>query len=514
MSYFSGSTRLEKKAASRAFPSEKYSERAMPWTFKKQTHRVLETAAVIAVDLMALAVAFSLAYLVRAIFLTHYFNFFSPVTTYNLPELLWWLPLLVLACLSYEGLYVKRHSYWRETGHIIKAVTLAFLIALAIVTLAKTGGEVSRTLIVLSWFLSLFFLPVFRYAGKNALAHAKVWRRRVLVLGAGKTGELVLKAINREPYLGYQIAGLLDDDPHKIKKTLFNGGSEVRVLGGFQDAEEIMASTNVHNLIVAAPGLPSGELVELVNRLQRSSESILVIPDLIGMPVMGAEADYFFDERFLALRLKNNLASRPNIMLKRFFDLVAGGVTLLLLLPLMVLIAAAVKLDSPGPVLYAHRRIGRKGKEFICYKFRTMLKNNLDILEEYLKSSCAAKDEWGKFAKLKGNDPRVTKMGKILRKYSLDELPQIFNVIKGDMSLVGPRPYLQNEKSLLNDCAETILLARPGITGLWQVSGRNEIDFTERLYMEAWYVRNWSLWLDITLIIRTFAVVLIQKGAY
>ncbi|MCL6572493.1 MAG: exopolysaccharide biosynthesis polyprenyl glycosylphosphotransferase, partial [Bacillus sp. (in: Bacteria)] len=255
-------------------------------------------------------------------------------------------------------------------------------------------------------------------------------------------------------------------------------------------------------------------LVGLVNRLQRSSESVLVVPDLFGLPVMGVEANYFFDDRFLALNLKNNLASRTNIIMKRAFDLVAGSLILIMILPLMALIALAVKLDSPGPVIFAHRRIGRGGRKFMCYKFRTMHLNNDKILDDYLKNNPTARTEWEKYAKLKGKDPRVTRMGHILRKLSLDELPQIFNVLSGSMSLVGPRPYLPREKQRMGTFADTILMARPGITGLWQVSGRNDIDFEGRLFMEAWYVRNWSLWLDLTLLIRTVGVVLVRKGAY
>ena len=508
---------IEKTAGSKAFKKGMVYDFGAPLSrpLRQQLRRVAEVASVMALDLLALSAVFTLAYMVRVYLLPNLSTAFSPAIPDGLMVHLWWLPLVVVGCLAYDGLYVKRHFFWRECGSLVKAVTLSYLIAAAVVTLEKTSSEVSRTFLVLSWIFSLILLPAFRYAGKNALVRAGIWRRRVLVLGAGKTGELVVRALNREPYMGYQVVGLLEDDPGKKNKTFtINGGTKVTVLGGFRDSDKIMARTGVYNLIVAAPGLTGQVLVGLVNRLQRVCESVLVVPDFFGMPVMGVEADYFFNDSFLGLRLKNNLADKTNIFLKRVFDLVAGSLIMIPVLPLMALIALAVKIDSPGPAIFVDRRIGRKTKEFCCYKFRTMYINNEEIFASYLSKNPETRAEWEKYAKLKGKDPRVTRVGAILRKLSLDELPQIFNVLVGQMSLVGPRPYLPREKENMGNYIGTILMARPGITGLWQVSGRSHIDFKGRLLMDTWYVRNWSLWMDVTLLIRTVAVVLGRKGAY
>lgn len=246
----------------------------------------------------------------------------------------------------------------------------------------------------------------------------------------------------------------------------------------------------VRHLVVAVPGMPARELVALVNRLQREAASVLVIPDLF-----------------------NNLASPVNVLFNRSFDLAAGTVVLLLALPLMAAIAVAVKLDSPGPVIFAHRRIGRGGREFKCYKFRTMVVNAEAVLQELLSKDPALRAEWKRDFKLK-NDPRITRVGRFLRRTGLDELPQIFNVLKGEMSLVGPRPIVKKEVLRFGPYIDDFYLVRPGITGLWQVSGRNDIDYGDRIRLESWYVRNWSLWLDITILIRTFGVVLARRGAY
>lgn len=508
---------VEKPASDKANPSlqgvDQSISAAHHCPLRLQLSRAFEVVSLLIIDMSALAAAFILGYMIRVNLLPVLYSGFPTGMPHNLSARLWWLPLVIIGYLAYEGLYARRHSFWRECGYLIKVVTLSYIVAMAVITLAKTGSEVSRTFLVLSWILTMFLLPAFRYAGKNALARAGIYKRRVLILGAGKTGELMAKALNSEPYMGYKIAGFLDDDPKKRRKTFAVNGDVVRVLGGFRDAEHIMSAMGVRNLIVAAPGLPAADLVNLVNRLQKSSESVLLVPDLFGIPVMCAEADFFFNERFLALNLRNNLASRTNIFMKRAFDIVTGTAILLLLLPVMLSIALAVRLESKGPIIFVHRRVGRNGREFECYKFRTMVVNAQEILDKLLEENKDLFSEWEKDCKLK-DDPRITRVGKFLRKTSLDELPQILNVFKGEMSLVGPRPIINEEIEKYGEYIDYFYQVRPGITGLWQVSGRNEIEYDERVQIDAWYVRNWSLWLDITLLIRTISAVLARKGAY
>ena len=179
----------------------------------------------------------------------------------------------------------------------------------------------------------------------------------------------------------------------------------------------------------------------------------------------------------------------------------------------MALIALAIKIESPGPAFFKQQRVGRNGDIFDCYKFRTMAINAQEILGAILKNDSTLREEWESNFKLK-NDPRITRIGNLLRKTSLDELPQILNVLKGEMSLVGPRPIVQKEVPRFGYSINDFFIVRPGITGLWQVSGRNDIDYSERVRLEAWYVRNWSLWLDITILIRTVGIVLSRSGAY
>lgn len=215
----------------------------------------------------------------------------------------------------------------------------------------------------------------------------------------------------------------------------------------------------------------------------------------------------------ILLGIKNNLAKKTNRRIKRLFDLLVGLIICILILPILIIVSIAIKLDSKGPVFFNAKRIGKNGKLFKCYKFRSMHQNADELLKQYLNKNPEQRVEWNKFQKLKGNDIRVTKVGQFIRKYSLDELPQIFNVLKGDMSLVGPRPYLPREQELMKSFYNIIITTVPGITGYWQVSGRSDVTFKGRLKMDNWYVRNWSIWIDIVLLIKTIKVVFGGKGA-
>ena len=196
------------------------------------------------------------------------------------------------------------------------------------------------------------------------------------------------------------------------------------------------------------------------------------------------------------------------------FDMALSILMLPLLLVVIGILGLLVKLDTPGPVFYRHTRIGRNGKSFGVFKFRSMYRDSKERLRKILGTDPLSKQEWETYYKLK-NDPRITRMGKFLRRTSLDELPQIFNVLQGDMSLVGPRPVLKEEiTKYYKEFADYYHMVRPGITGLWQVSGRNDVNYYIRVRLDAWYVLNWSVWLDIVILFKTLNVVLKKEGAY
>jgi UDP-galactose-lipid carrier transferase len=231
-----------------------------------------------------------------------------------------------------------------------------------------------------------------------------------------------------------------------------------------------------------------------------------------GVPLCGTDISYFFGHEVMMLRVQNNLARFSARVLKRVFDVAVGGFLLIMLLPIFAVIAALVARDGSS-AFFGHTRIGQNGKKFSCYKFRSMVPNADKVLKELLERDPAARAEWEKDFKLK-DDVRITSIGALLRKTSLDELPQLWNVLRGDMSLVGPRPVIEKEIARYGEEAAYYLLAKPGMTGLWQVSGRNDTDYARRVFLDAWYVKNWSLWYDIMIMLKTVGVVVRRDGAY
>ena len=330
----------------------------------------------------------------------------------------------------------------------------------------------------------------------------------VLLVGAGKTANLVLQGIRDDVGLNFNVIGYVDDAGPQEENV-----GNLPYLGTFGQVVEVIDKTQVQDVCIAAPGLTPDKLNGLIHTIQPHVRNLSFVPDLIGLPVNGIEVDSLFNERLMFMSLKNNLARPYNRFIKRIFDLVLTTIGVVLLSPVFLLLAVLIKLDSRGPVIFAHQRIGKDGKLFPCLKFRTMCVDADKKLKEYLAANPEARKEWEAEFKLK-DDPRVTRVGKVLRKTSLDELPQLFNVLIGQMSLVGPRPIVTAEIPQYGPYIKDFYMVHPGITGMWQVNGRSDTTYEERVQMDSWYVRNWGVWLDIMLLWRTFGVVLQHKGAY
>ena len=330
----------------------------------------------------------------------------------------------------------------------------------------------------------------------------------VLLMGAGLTAKILLKHIKSDIGLSYQFIGYLEDNRPNEEVA-----AQLPHLGKFEDAVRVIKKTGVKNVLVMAPGLNQQKLQDIVYDIQPLVNSVAFIPDLGTMPLSNMEMESLIDGHVVMFNMRNNLRSRWNRLLKFVFDWCLTLAGAILISPILLAISIWVYRDSPGPVIFKHKRVGKGGKEFYCYKFRSMCVDAERKLKEILENNPAAKEEWEKDFKLK-EDPRITKSGAFLRKTSLDELPQIFNVLKGEMSLVGPRPIIKDEVPRYGKFIEDYYMVRPGITGMWQTSGRNDIDYDERGQMDTWYVRNWNVWFDVVLLWRTFSVVLRGKGAY
>ena len=420
----------------------------------------------------------------------------------------WWFFPVWVTILAYEGAYTRRFTFWDEVRLLWKASLFSTLAILTIVFIGKTGA-VSRTVVVLIGLLSLILFPLLRISLKRRLISIGLLKRKVLILGAGETGILALHALRGEPNLGYEVIGFLDD----ARGTGGNREEGIKVHGHLDRVERYLSNADVHDVVVALPEHDKGKLNSLVTRLQHKAASVLFFPDYAGMAVIGTELRHFFKDQVFALEIKNNLAEPFNYFTKKAFDFVVGAVLFLLLLIPLAVIAALIRIASPGPAIYTQTRAGKNGNTFRCYKFRTMYRDAEARLQGILDADPIARKEWDEFRKL-NNDPRITPLGKFLRKTSLDELPQILNVLRGEMSLVGPRPVTEEEiDKHYKDSAELCFSVLPGITGLWQVSGRSNTTYDYRISLDSWYVRNWNLWLDIVILMKTVYVVLQKEGA-
>ena len=293
------------------------------------------------------------------------------------------------------------------------------------------------------------------------------------------------------------------------KNKKFHG---IKVLGTIAELEEIAKSYKSKDIMVATPHLPRNQLKDLLAKCENVSESMWLIPRSGDFIAEGVELEVMGD--VLTLYIKKNLAKPWNILIKSIFDKTLTLGLLILLSPLLLVIAIAVKLDSKGPVIFIQRRMGQSKKIFQLFKFRSMHQNSDEKLDEYLEAHPEAKREWEEYKKLKNHDPRVTRVGRIIRRYSMDELPQLINVLTGKMSLVGPRPYIAEELAGKDSFMKILARVKPGITGLWQISGRSELPFEQRLDLDEYYIRNWSLWLDIVILLKSIKVLFSSKGAY
>ncbi len=391
-----------------------------------------------------------------------------------------------------------------------KVVFFSTLGVFTILYLGKIGERVSRTVLVVMGIISFPILPVVRINAKKLLIFMGLLKSKVLILGAGKTGELIFNALKRDKNLGLNVVGFLDDDPKKIGKKI--GG--IKIHAGVDKAQKYIGRCGIENIVIAMPGCEKKKFISLINNLQHKARNILLIPDLFGITVLGTNLQHFFQEQVIGLEVKNNLAQPANILIKKLFDLIVSCALLIVLSIPMIIIAILIKINSKGPAIFSQERRGKNDKPFRCYKFRTMYNDAETRLNTLLETSEEARDEWIHHWKLK-NDPRITKIGRFLRQTSLDELPQIFNVLRGNMSLVGPRPVTKREiTEYYREHAGLCFGVPPGITGLWQVSGRSNTGYEYRIALDSWYVRNWNLWLDIVILLKTMKAVIRSEGAW
>jgi Undecaprenyl-phosphate galactose phosphotransferase WbaP len=469
-----------------------------------------EFLAVFLVDVGAVLLTFACAVFIRTSILPFFYAGFPRELPFRGLFEIWWFFVVWVFFLYYEGLYTKRFSFWDEIRALWKVSFFSTVGVFTILSVGKLSEEMSRTIVVLMGVLSLVSLPLIRMIVKKILRQLGFLKRSVLILGAGETGKLIVRALKKEPNYGYEIKGFVDDDPGKVGKEI----EGVKIHRGTDRAATYINRCGIDDLVIAMPGAGKERLQGLINSLQHKVDRILFVPDIFGIAVLGTNLQHFFHEEAFAFEMKNNLASPFNMFIKRSFDIGMSIVLLPVLSLPVALISLLIRIDSPGRAIFSQERIGRGGRSFRCYKFRTMYEDAEEKLEVLLRDDPDAKNRWERYWKL-SDDPRVTKVGRFLRTTSLDELPQIINVLKGEMSFVGPRPVTQDEIDRhYREMAELCFSVMPGITGLWQVSGRSNTGYDYRIALDSWYVRNWNLWLDIVILFKTVKIVVKREGAY
>jgi len=474
----------------------------------RKSRKVFIKLAYVILDIVFLCASIYLACLVRQDTLPYTVTihnlFFEPLNQFRFVFLSWITVVILLN--NANGLYQTQREIY-ETDEIGKVVRASFLSSLVIIVaifiIRFEYYPFPRSILILITLFMTVFFSVWRVL-KRMFVHYLVSRGynnfNVLIIGAGKVGRTLAKEVKSRPGLGLNIVGFLEDHPNKIESK-----DEVNIIGTTKDYLKIVREEFIHEVFITTHH-DEKIFMKILEESKRRGIAFRVIPH--GFELMTRE--YF----------KYNIGFVPIIEYfggevirkqagKRVFDLLSALAASVVLLPVFVLIAVMIKLDSKGPVFYLSRRFGRSGHTFNMFKFRSMVADAEQVLDKYKDKN----EVDGPIFKIK-NDPRITNFGRIIRKYSLDELPQIFNVVLGHMSLVGPipLPITQVEREDLNQLQR--LEVRPGITGLWQIRGRSDVPFARLVKWDVWYIDNWSFWLDLNILLQTIPVVIKGRGAY
>jgi exopolysaccharide biosynthesis polyprenyl glycosylphosphotransferase len=383
--------------------------------------------------------------------------------------------------------------------------TIAVASMVVVTTMLQQYGY-SRGVTVYVWVLLIVLLSLGRtvYRGLQGMLHRHgVGVQRLLIVGATDVGKMVMQSVTSRPDLGYQLEGFVVERAAETERDF----GRFRFLGTVAHLPALVESGRVDQIIVALPAASHEDVAPIVGLCERHGVGLKIVPDLFETSLGRVNVDEIAG--IPLLDVKDRPLRRLERAAKRVLDIVIAGLALVLTSPLFALIALAIRLETGSPVLLAQRRVGLDGRVFKCWKFRTMRRDAGE-----LRAVLAGRNEVeGPLFKIR-NDPRCTPLGRRLRRLSLDELPQLWNVLKGDMSLVGPRPPLPEEVEQYDERQRRRLQVKPGMTGLWQVSGRSDLHFDEMVMMDLYYAGNWSLALDSKILLRTVVAVLRRHGAY
>jgi Undecaprenyl-phosphate galactose phosphotransferase WbaP len=405
------------------------------------------------------------------------------------------------------GLYPGvRLSPVEELRRLVVSATCMFIVWA--MSVAMIRGDLARNVgfLISVYLVCLLTLPICRGWARSVLGRWTNWGLRAIVCGNDPSAVQLFHWLRDNRQLGLRPVGVVAD-----RDVLEVSGDDDWYAGSWEQLPDIASKRGVFWAIVVPPDNKAATMSSILADYLYTIPHVHVVSELTGLP------DVWNPQRLDGLagvHLQQNLMLPLPRLTKRLFDLLAAVIGGVILLPFFYLpVAFLVKMSSRGPLLYSQERIGRYGRRFHAWKFRTMFQDANLVLDRYLEENPDLKEEWERDHKLR-YDPRTTRIGRFLRKTSLDELPQLWNVIRGDMSLVGPRPIVTKEIEKYGPYFGLYTMVKPGITGLWQVSGRNNTTYDERVQFDAYYVRNWSFWLDAFLLLKTIRIVLFARGAY
>ena len=453
---------------------------------------------------IAILVAFLFAHTVR-------FTWFNEVQLFDIKviysnnTLLFFVTPVLFLLLSFwnKGHYTRLKPFWEEYKECVKAI--AVIVGLIGIFALSTKTHFSRLWFFSAWPLVLVMIPAGRLFARHKLLEQGRWYVNALLISNGHDDVQSVRHLEKDSYLGIKVAGHISLPDNQSQ-------SDYPLISSDKDPHKVITQLEHPHVLITSAIADNDDYARLTHHyIALSSGGVTILPSIKQLRLYGVESYHLFREDALILRIKQPLSRHIPQFIKRSFDVAASGILLITLLPVMLTIAWKIRKDG-GAAVFAHERIGQHGVPFKCLKFRSMTVGAEQILKEHLEVNPAAKLEWETNFKLK-DDPRITSIGQFLRKSSLDELPQLWNVLKGEMSLVGPRPVVAAELGYYGDAKADYLCVRPGMTGLWQVSGRSDTDYARRVALDSWYVRNWSLWYDGVILLKTVVVVFGSRGA-
>ncbi|MBI5307705.1 MAG: undecaprenyl-phosphate galactose phosphotransferase WbaP [Planctomycetes bacterium] len=452
-----------------------------------------------------------LSALALAIFIVHWVSYralwFDGSAISEVDHVLYVLICLVLfmAASLYPGIGLNPAM---EMKAVTQLATISLLIVIIFLTITAPFWRQAKIDIILIYLFSIFMVLGIRWAGRILAAHFGLWGEPVVVVARDEKMETMMRYFLQRRRLGFvPVLGVtFESNAPSTFPINTMGADEFSRL-----PDHYFGQAGINTVLIDSLAVGETVNINLNRKFLKKFKHVIFVSDMDWLE--GVSISYHDFEGMIGIEARQNFLSPLDIFLKRVMDILLSSVILILSLPILLLTAVLIRLESPGPIFYRQERIGRNGRRILVQKFRSMQVGADQILIEYLANNPQARVEWEENQKLR-NDPRITRVGKWIRKFSVDEMPQLFNILKGEMSLVGPRPIVEGEVSRYKDNFDVYSTVRPGVTGMWQVSGRNHTSYEERVLYDVYYVRNWSVWLDIYILLRTVWVVLSRDGAY